>query len=158
METMELHRKQWEKKMENLLCEIKSSAEAYIQLSGQHGYPQKESFFKQQAAQRMDFEKIFGDELTTVEKETFINDCRNTPHIYDTVVETVVNDNLSDIALDRLILEKERELITKYQEVLSYAHIPDATAAILQAQAEDMNNTLLKLRVDLNLEEKKIIM
>lgn len=156
MEIMEMNRKQWESRMENLLCEIKSSKTAYIKLSEQHKYPQKEPFFKQQAAQRMDFEKIFGDELSTVEEKEFVFDGKEKHYIFDTVANTVADGNLSDIALDRLILQKEQDLIKKYQEVLSYSHIPDATAAIFQAQAEDMNNTVLKLRVDLNLEEKAL--
>jgi len=154
MEIMETDRKQWETRMENLLCEIRASKEAYIKLSEQHKYPQKESFFKQQAEQRMDFEKVFGDELSTVEEEGYVSDCMDREHIFDTVVSTVANGNLSDVALDRLILQKEQELIEKYQEVLSYSQIPEATSAILQAEAEDMNNMVLKLRVDLNLEAK----
>src|SRR5690606_7147669 len=154
MEIMETDRKQWETRMENLLREIRASKEAYIKLSEQHKYPQKESFFKQQAEQRMEFEKVFGDELSTVDEEGYVSDCMDREHIFDTVVSTVANGNLSDVALDRLILQKEQELIEKYQEVLSYSQIPEATSAILQAEAEDMNNMVLKLRVDLNLEAK----
>ena len=154
METMGMSKKQWETKMEGLLREIKASEQAYIKLSRQGKYPQRESFFKQQAAQRTDFAKIFADELATVEDSDFVFDSREKPYIFDTVASTVANGDPSDIALDRLILQKEQELIEKYQEVLSYSYIPDATAAIVQAQAEDINNTILKLKVDLNLEEK----
>src|SRR5690606_23822483 len=154
MEIMEMDRKQWETKMGDLWCEINASKEAYIALSGQHKYPQKEPFFSQQAAQRMDFEKIFGDELTTVKEGGIIKDCKDKEFIFDPVTGILANDNLSDVAIDRLILQKELELIGKYQEVLSYPYIPDATAAILQAEVEDMNNMVLKLRIDLNLEEK----
>jgi uncharacterized protein YbaP (TraB family) len=60
---------------------------------------------------------------------------------------------LTAIEVDRLILKKEQDLIKKYQEVLDYPDIPDATDALLQSQAEDMNDIAQKLRLDLNLEE-----
>ena len=43
-------------------------------------------------------------------------------------------------------------LILKYQELLAYTDLPNTTNAILQSQAEELNNEWQKLKSNLEIE------
>lgn len=148
-----MNREQWETKLDDLFCEVIASKEAYEQLSLTKKLPQKQSFFRQQAEQRREFEKILSHEIVVIKEGGMVKRKKDDACIFDTVAATVNSRNLTAIEVDRLILKKEQELIRKYQDVMEYEDIPEATDALLQSQAEDMNDIAQKLRLELNLEE-----
>ena len=150
METDSAH---WVTTLEELLCEIVASKEAYEEMSLTEELERKRIFFMQQAAQRKEFEKNLREEIVAVKEGGVYKLKKDSPCIYDGVAATVGSRNLTAIEVDRLILLREKDLIKKYQEVLNHKNLPDTTDAILQAQAEDINDIIQKLVLELNLEE-----
>ncbi|GGW41385.1 hypothetical protein [Arenibacter certesii] len=150
---METDRGIWITRLDDLLCEVISSKEAYSKLSLTEDIPLKRQFFKEQAEQRLDFEQILSDEIIAVKEGGVFKRKKEGACIFDNVAEKVNSTGLTSIEVDRLILQREQDLIRKYQEVLNYENIPDATNAILQSQAEDINDIAQKLILELNLEE-----
>ncbi|MDX1364088.1 hypothetical protein [Arenibacter latericius] len=150
---METDSGNWKIRLDDLLCEVISSKEAYRELSLTEEILQKRQFFKEQAEQRQDFEQILSDEIIAVKEGGVFKRKKEGVCIFDDVAEKVNSKNLTAIEVDRLILQREQDLIKKYQEVLAYENIPDATNALLQSQAEDINDIAQKLILDLNLEE-----
>lgn len=146
-------RTHWTKKIDDLLCEVITSKETYNELSRTEDIPQKQQFFKQQAQQRQRFEKILSDEILALNDGGVVKRRKEGICVFDAVAAKVNSGDLTAIEVDRLILQKEQALLTKYQEILAFKDLPDVTAALLQSQAEDMNDIIQKLKLELNLEE-----
>jgi hypothetical protein len=121
----------------------------YEKLVTANKYPLKKPFFEFQQRQRTAFGKILEDEIYVVTSRNPEIDDVEEQRIFLPLPESVWEEKLSSLELDRWIVGKEQLLIHRYQDVLLHTELPNTTSAILQAQAELLNNRLKKLEMDL---------
>lgn len=149
---MENFRNEWEAKLENLLTELLVSENAYRKSALMNKYPERSAFFKSQESQREEFASVLAEELNTINNERVRSRNLIEDTIYETVAHIALQENMTLVELDRMILNKEKALVGKYQYVLADKGIPDTTDAILQAQAEAINEGLQQQQLELNIE------
>lgn len=144
---MKKNSERWEDSAENLLAEIQAAKKAYSVFVTSDRYPHKQHFFKKQYFRLKAFARVLEDEMKTVNGTNKL-ERRNDDHIFEKMEFQILEGNLTDVEVDTLIAQKEQELLILYQEVLSL-YIPGVTKAILQAQAEELNNDLQRSKADL---------
>ncbi|WP_339709173.1 hypothetical protein [uncultured Kriegella sp.] len=144
---MKKNSERWEDRAENLLAEIRAAKKAYSVFVTSDRYPHKQHFFKKQYFRLKAFVSILEDEMETVNGSNRLEN-PNDQHIFEKMEFQILEGNLTDVEVDTLIVQKEQELLILYQEVLGL-YIPDVTKAILQSQAEELNNDLQKSKADL---------
>ena len=146
----------WRTDAENLLAELRAAEKAYGTLSTSNVYPHQGSYFKKQHFKRSAFATILKDELYTISGRDREQAATRRKPIFETLENLILEKSMTDWEVDTLIVQQEQELIVRYQNVLRHGDLPNTTAAILQAQAEELNNQLQDLKTDLRIKTRAL--
>lgn len=136
-------------RLEKVLMDIKAGEKAYGTLVTADVYPHKRPYFKKRHFKMADDAKVLERELNTITNGQYTRpDSTTKGGIFEPMETMALERSMTRKELDVLILHKEQELVESYQQVLDHPNLPNVTMAILQAQAEDLNNLLLGLKID----------
>jgi hypothetical protein len=138
-----------------LMSEIIASADAYDRLASADNYPAGNLFFRQHQQQRTRFAHLLAHEYHVIHRESWSN-YPVAEHAYIHFPPALEDGSLDPLEMEAWVIEREQELVLSYQRVLTTAGLPSVTYALLESQAEDINNTLLKLRVDLKIHSRAV--
>lgn len=139
----------WISGIDHLLAEIRTAEYAYGTLVTADVYPSRRPYFKKRHFQLAQHGKVLEEELNTITGGKFPTSDRGKARIFEPLETTILEQPLDRDEVDALLVQKEQELVQLYQEVLSRPIHSTVTSAILQSQAEELNNLLLGLRIDL---------
>lgn len=145
----------WVTSIENLLVEVKDAEKAYGTLVTADVYPHKHPYFKKRHFKMAYNAMVLEDELDTITEGQYSKPDTTKGSIFAPMETMILEKSMSNDEIDALILQKEQELVQFYQKVLTYRNLPNVTTAILQSQAEEVNNLLLGLKIDLQVETYK---
>lgn len=149
--------KDWVTSIENLLVEVKAAEKVYGTLVTADVYPHKRPYFKKRHFKMAYNGMVLEDELDTITGGQYSKPDTAKGSIFEPMETMILEKSMSNDEVDALILQKEQELVQSYQKVLTYQNLPEVTIAILQSQAEEVNNLLLELKIDLQIETYKRI-
>lgn len=138
----------WDVKLERLIAEIIDSEKIYGTLVQSDRYPRQRPLFKRRHFKQQHNSHILTDEFHTIIGRDLTKPQTLPEPIFKSMQTTLLEKNLTDSEVAILIIAKEQALLRLYQDVLTYPELPNTTNAIVQAQAEDLNNTLQGLRLD----------
>ncbi len=138
-----------------LLSEIIASADAYDRLAAANHYQASNLFFRLQQQQRIRFAHLLAHEYHMVHKVNW-SDHPVAEHAYIHFPPALADGSMDPLKVEAWVIEKEQALVHSYQRVLATLDLPGVTYALLQSQAEEINNTLLKLRVDLRIHSNPV--
>lgn len=138
-----------------LLSELKASKEAYATCVQADVYPQKRPYFEKSYEQRAVFYTILREEFILL-GHTEKSEPMTSDPIFGPMERRILEERLSDRELDMLIVHKEQRLLNLYQEVLIY-DLPNVTMAFLQSQAEQLNDNLYALRLNLAVTSENVV-
>lgn len=134
--------------LERLLTEIKDGEKVYGTLVTADVYPQKRPYFKKRHFKMADDAKVLERELNTITNGHYTKPDPREGTIFGPMETMVLERSMTHRELEILLVHKEQELVQSYQRVLAHANLSNVTLAILQSQAEDLNNLLLGLKID----------
>ncbi len=144
---METSDQKSESNLEYLLTEIIASADAYDRLAASNQYQASNLFFRIQQQQRTLFAHLLAHEYRMVHKVNW-NNHTVAEHAYIHFPPALADGTMDPLDVEAWVIEKEQALVNSYQRVLASSGLPGVTYAIMESQAEEINNSLLKLRVD----------
>ncbi|SIS42754.1 hypothetical protein SAMN05421766_101886 [Zobellia uliginosa] len=147
---MEKERSTWENALHELVAETVAAERAYGSLIRSDRYPSYHAYFKKRHFEQRDFAKILTDEYHSVTERKMVAPFTGESPIFTPLEKQVLEDHLSDAQINVLITDREEALVLGYQKLLSLNGVPKTTKALLQSQAENLNSTLQKLRMDYN--------
>lgn len=142
-------------KADFLLSELTISEKAYATFVQADIYPHKRPYFLKNHFQRAAFTRVLLDEFETLGHRTTTKTNKGANAIFEPLERQVLEGNLSDSELDTLVINREQELLILYQDLLA-CDLPNVTSAILQSQAEQLNNSLQALKTDLRIKTRKM--
>lgn len=137
----------WLTSMESLLAEVKTAGKVYGTLVTADVYPHKRPYFKKRHFKMAFNAMVLEDELDTIAEGQYSKPDTTKGSIFKPMETMILEQSMSNDEVDALILQKEQELVHSYQKVLAYPDFPEVTIAILQSQAEEVNNLLLGLKI-----------
>ncbi|HET8736351.1 MAG TPA: hypothetical protein VFM69_07115 [Pricia sp.] len=138
----------WEPKADILLSELKASKEAYATCIQADIYPQKRPYFEKIYEQRAVFYTILREEFNLLWHKEKDGSMTLPDPIFEPMERRILEEKLTDRELDLLIVQKEQKLLDLYQKLLIYDW-PNVTKAFLQSQAEQLNDEIYALQLDL---------
>lgn len=153
MDTIDQNR---ETDLANLLSEIIASADAYDRLAAANHYPASNLFFRHQQQQRTRFAHLLAQEYHVIHKVSW-NNYPVSEHAYIHFPPALTDGNMEPLDVEAWVIEKEQELVFSYQRVLTRTDLTDVTYAILESQAEEINNTLQKLHMELRIHSHAVV-
>ena len=139
---------------ENLLEELIAAEKTYGTLMTSDVYPHMQPYFKQQHFKRSKFSAILKDELFTLSGQQGEQPTRIRKPIFVSLETLIFEKSMTVLEVDALLVQLEQALIVRYQEVLLHNDLPNTTAAILQARAEELNYLLQDLQTDLRIKTR----
>lgn len=135
--------------LEKMLMDIKAGEKAYGTLVTADVYPHKRPYFKKRHFKMADDAKVLERELDTITNGQYTRpDTTTKGGIFEPMEKMALERSMTRNELDVLVVHKEQELVRSYQQALAHRNLPNVTVAILQSQAEDLNNLLLGLKID----------
>ncbi len=144
----------WKLAAKSLLFELEASKKAYASFIQADIFPHKRPYFEKSYRERSTFGDRLHYEFNVVAYESHSPSIRTNEPIFGPMELNVLEGNLTNGVLDKLIVQKEEELLALYQKLVSY-DLPNITVALLQSQAETLNNNLLALKLDLRINIRK---
>ena len=145
-------KRDWKSNLEILFAELMAAEKVYGTLVTADRYPHKRDYFKHRHFQYTTFAKILKDEYFAItDRQPAANAGDDYNRIFRPTEELLLERPMTDTEADALIVKVEKRLITKYQELLSFNELPNTTNAILQSQAEELNNEWQKLKTNLQI-------
>lgn len=139
----------WRSDIDNLLAEIKAAEHVYGTLVAADVHPNKRPYFKKRHFTLAQDGKVLKEEFNTITGGKFPRSDRYKERIFEPLETMILEQPLNNGEVDALIVQKEQELVQLYQKVLARPIHSEVTVAILQSQAEELNNLLLGLKIDL---------
>ena len=137
---------QWPIDLENLIIEIMVAEKVYGTIIQADRHPHKSPYFKKRHFKLQRFAHNLSEEFYILEgRKPSVSEKANLA-IFNS--RNFLEDKMTDRELDFLIMEKEQALSVQYQKVLAYNSLPATTNAILQSQAEELNNLIQELLLD----------
>ncbi|PKA97689.1 hypothetical protein B0O79_1358 [Flavobacteriaceae bacterium MAR_2009_75] len=154
-------KRDWRDKLELLFIELIAAEKVYGTLVQSDRHPHKRPYFKHRHFQYGTFANILNDEfLAITERRPTENRTGENDLIFQPLEQSLLTQSTSKEDIDAQILKVERIMILRYQEILTHGELPNTTNAILQSQAEELNNEwqMLKsnLRIDFHDHENSI--
>ncbi len=138
----------WDQTLEKLVIEVSASEKVYGTLVQSDRYPQYRPYFQKRYFKQQHSAHILVDELYNVKGEKPLEPDVPYESIFSSLENRLLEDTMTDHKVDVLLISKEQELVLFYQRVLAHPELPGVTNAILQSQAEELNNMLYALRLD----------
>ncbi|CAM3573846.1 hypothetical protein [Zobellia roscoffensis] len=151
---MEKERSTWKNALHELITEMVAAEKVYGTLIQSDRYPTYQTYFKKRHFEQGDFTKILTDEYHAVTERKLIDPFTTDQPIFKPMERQLLEENLTDAQVNVLVTDKEQTLVLQYQNILAFSGMPKTTNALLQSQAEDINSTLQKLRMDYNTKYK----
>ncbi|MBG47615.1 MAG: hypothetical protein CML05_04925 [Pseudozobellia sp.] len=140
-------------RLEALFAQLFSAERVYGTLVTSDRHPSKRDYFKHRYFQYSSFAAILKHEILAVTDQVASPDVPKTDRlILNDLENSLLERPLTGTEVDELIVKAEKKLILKYQELLAYTDLPNTTNAILQSQAEELNNEWQKLKSNLEIE------
>ncbi|CAM4146815.1 hypothetical protein [Zobellia nedashkovskayae] len=151
---MERERTAWENALNELIAQAHACERTYGTLIQSDRYPTWQAYFKKRHFEEKDFEKILADEYHAITQNEIPNSIQTDTPIFESVEKQLLEKNLSDREVNVLLTANEQDLVLHYQNLLAFNNLPKTTSALLQSQAEDLNNTIQSLKMEYNTKYK----
>jgi hypothetical protein len=151
---MKKDKNDWVKDTGKLIIVMKAIENAYATFVLSDRFPIKNTYFLKRHLELKHFAQIIDEELdlfTYSKPENTI--LENKPSLM-WFEQILLEEPLSDLEVDCLIMNKELELLAMYQAVLSNKMLPNGFKTIIQSQTEELNNLLQTLKLEYRIMER----
>lgn len=146
-------KRNWRDKLELLINELIAAEKVYGTLVQSDRHPHKRPYFKHRHFQYGTFANILDDEFFAItDRRPAENRTGEDDLIFQPLERSLLTQSKSKEDIDAQILQVERSMILRYQEILTHGDLPNTTNAILQSQAEELNNEWQKLKSNLRID------